>query len=203
MQICLLPIGLCDKIEKFIRGFIWGGANSKRTCSLVHCDVATQPKNLGGLGIRSLRNMNPTFMAKLCWKFLTEEDRLWVQVLKDKYKYIQKDSFNFKDKIASSNCWNGITRSSGIFEKGICSLVRNGATTSFWCDRWLGDEPFETYVMRDLSLVEYYCSVKDYCVPFEGWNNWSILDEILPDFILSKLTAFILMEDETLEDGLS
>lgn len=39
----------------------------------------------GGLGIRTCRRMNSSFMAKMGWCLLHEEEVLWVSILKGKY----------------------------------------------------------------------------------------------------------------------
>lgn len=55
MQTSILPKGVCEEIEKSTRRFIWSGAESdprKSKLSLVKWNSVTQPKALGGLGIR-------------------------------------------------------------------------------------------------------------------------------------------------------
>lgn len=61
MQIILVPIGLCNKIEQLVRHFLWGGSKEQRQYSLVGWSMVTKPKADGGLGIFQLHHMNLTF----------------------------------------------------------------------------------------------------------------------------------------------
>lgn len=44
-----------------------------------------KPKEGGGLGFRRARDMNKALLAKLCWRFLMEQDKLWVRLMGSKY----------------------------------------------------------------------------------------------------------------------
>ncbi|XVE74583.1 hypothetical protein DITRI_Ditri12bG0029000 [Diplodiscus trichospermus] len=76
MQTALLPVSLCDEIERIIRKFLWGGGHKEHPCSLVNWETIVKSKQHGGLAIRRLRDMNLAFMAKLGWKMLTEKEAL-------------------------------------------------------------------------------------------------------------------------------
>lgn len=65
MQSMLLPDGVCDAIDKRIRSFIWGTTRNQRRCHLVSWETVVKTKDEGGLGIRSMREMNKAFLAKL------------------------------------------------------------------------------------------------------------------------------------------
>lgn len=78
MQTFILLIGLCLKIEQLSRNFFWGGHGSKRKVSLVVWNVVVKKKECGGLGLRFLHEMNLAFLAKLGWRMLHEENKLWV-----------------------------------------------------------------------------------------------------------------------------
>ena len=51
----------------------------------VNWGKVTKPKDLGGLGLQTTKGRNTALLAKLNWRFHTEIDALWVQVLKKKY----------------------------------------------------------------------------------------------------------------------
>lgn len=59
MQTTLLPLSLCDEIDKKVRRFIWGTGTH-----LVNWDIVTRAKHDGGLNIRRTREMNIAFLAK-------------------------------------------------------------------------------------------------------------------------------------------
>lgn len=62
MQGRVLPIHLCEKLDKFNRDFLWGSTNEKRKMHLIGWSKIIQTKENGGLGIQEVR-------AKilLCW----------------------------------------------------------------------------------------------------------------------------------------
>lgn len=43
------------------------------------------PSEEGGLGFRSLQDINDALVSKLSWKMLTQKDCLWVKLLNCKY----------------------------------------------------------------------------------------------------------------------
>ena len=51
----------------------------------VKWDVVTKPKELGGLGLQSVKGRNIALLAKLNRRFHTENYAHWAKVLKYKY----------------------------------------------------------------------------------------------------------------------
>lgn len=107
MQSAMLPLGVCNKIDKMIRQFIWGGSNTSRACSLVKWDRVIQPKSKGGLGIRSAKDMNIAFMTKLGWRMMKEDNSLWANVLVNKYMGGTRDLMNIRTKKREFKCMEG------------------------------------------------------------------------------------------------
>lgn len=61
METTKLPPSTCDDIDSTYRIFLWGGSEDKKKVHLVSREDITKPKNLGGLGIRSMRQANAVF----------------------------------------------------------------------------------------------------------------------------------------------
>ncbi|KAJ8746843.1 hypothetical protein K2173_003849 [Erythroxylum novogranatense] len=80
MQVLYFPRSVCDSIDKKIRDFLWG-----RGVHIVNWAVVTQPQCIGGLGVKSTRIMNDSFLAKLGWRLLQKPKSLWCQVIIHKY----------------------------------------------------------------------------------------------------------------------
>ena len=57
----------------------------KRKIHLVSWKKVTIHKNLGDLGIFSLRDRNKALLAKFCWRISTEHEAPWAQMLSAKY----------------------------------------------------------------------------------------------------------------------
>ncbi|CAN1135031.1 Putative ribonuclease H protein At1g65750 [Linum perenne] len=85
MQTTALPGYICEGIDRKIRNFIWGSTNGVRKIHNINWEMVCRPKNLGGLGLRSARELNRAFLMKLVWGVLSRPDELWVKVLASKY----------------------------------------------------------------------------------------------------------------------
>ncbi|CAN1799557.1 Putative ribonuclease H protein At1g65750 [Linum perenne] len=85
MQTAALPAHICDGIDRKIRNFIWGSTNGARNIHNINWDMVCRPKSLGGLGLRSARDLNRAFIMKLIWGILSLPEELWVKVLTSKY----------------------------------------------------------------------------------------------------------------------
>ena len=86
----------------------------------------TTTKEYGGLGIRSMRNMNIAFVAKLGWLLITAKNELWASILQTKYVRGKVEIDKLKRKQRTSNAWHGIVAGSDVIRKGIKARVLNG-----------------------------------------------------------------------------
>ena len=74
-----LPKSLCSKLDRIFKKFWWGfPANKTRNLSLKAWDSLSLPKDLGGLGLRKMREVNMALISKLGWKLLNNSESLWV-----------------------------------------------------------------------------------------------------------------------------
>jgi hypothetical protein len=85
MQCMSVPIKVCNSIDRLCRDFLWGSTEEKRKLHLVSWQKVTVHKNLGGLGIFSMRDRNKALLAKLCWRISTDHESPWAQMLAKKY----------------------------------------------------------------------------------------------------------------------
>ncbi|KAL8141076.1 hypothetical protein V2J09_007097 [Rumex salicifolius] len=65
MQTSSLPLTICDEVEQKGRSFIWGSTKEKRKVHLLNKDKMKRLQTKGGLGMRSMRQANCAFMAKI------------------------------------------------------------------------------------------------------------------------------------------
>ena len=86
MSSFLIPMSLCSSLDKTFKKFWWGfpPSNSKKL-TLKAWDSICLPKDLGGLGIRKMREVNLALLSKLGWKLLCNTDSMWVAQLRGKY----------------------------------------------------------------------------------------------------------------------
>lgn len=88
-------------------------------------------KEKGGLGIRKNAHFNNACLAKLVWKVLTEDNNLWVQIVKN--KYLKNEEFlNNKIRQNYSCAWKGILKARVVVIMGLRWVVGNGEDICFW-----------------------------------------------------------------------
>lgn len=125
MQMCHLPMSICDKLDKINRNFLWGHGMDDKKNHLISWDEVCRPKKRGGLGIRKTRDNNLANLAKLTWNVVKKSDLLWVKVSDKKYvKNSNVLEWNAKDN--SSHIWRRILKAQPIICKGIKWNVRKG-----------------------------------------------------------------------------
>lgn len=81
----LLPDKVIKKLTVLVRNFFWGrGVDNKKMAYVAWKDI-TVPKGMGGLGLRSLAEMNQALVLKNVWKIASGHNASWVMVLRAKY----------------------------------------------------------------------------------------------------------------------
>lgn len=144
MQSLWLPEAICDHVDKMVRNCIWSKGCSNRSWNLVAWKDITQPKDRGGLGIRSARLNNEALLGKLVESMLHEKDKLWVRVLSD--KYLKNESvLNAEHKQGESYVWRGIVRAKTAVANGYGVSLGDGSS-SLWYSDWLGTGPLASRV---------------------------------------------------------
>lgn len=106
MQIAWLPQSICALIDKTTRDFIWKGTTDKG----IH---------LGGLeqGCAASKRSKYCILGKLVWNLLHNHNKLWVQVLSDKYVK-QRDFMQIVDSRGSS-VWNSVIKAKAVLKGGL------------------------------------------------------------------------------------
>lgn len=139
MQSAKIPRTVCDSIDKRIRRFVWGGDDEKSRVHLLSWETLKLPRDKGGVGLRSARQMNAAFLTKLGWRVLSEPNALWSRVLRHKYCKGRCDIDMFTPTCNMSNVWRGITDNTSWLKKGTAVAIGNGKKTLFWDHCWATD----------------------------------------------------------------
>ncbi|KAL4376042.1 hypothetical protein GQ457_02G042600 [Hibiscus cannabinus] len=98
---------MCEEMENLIRRFVWGGSKDRKGIALIPWTKMQQPSNQGGLGFRDLHKKNKAFLMKIGYGLILNNDSLWVQVLKTKYRWDEVLPMSI-DRPSSSRLWKGI-----------------------------------------------------------------------------------------------
>lgn len=119
MSCFLLPKGLCEKIEKAVCAFWWGGSDSKRKIHWTKKENLFKPRHKGGMGFKILRDFNMAMLAKQVWRFQTNQKSLISRVFKAKY-FPYQDILQANLGYNPSYAWRSIFHSIWVIQKGSC-----------------------------------------------------------------------------------
>jgi len=154
MQINWLPQNICDSIDQITRNFLWKGTNNKGI-HLVNWKKFTSPNSAGGLGIRTARDANTSLLGKLVWNMVQSANKLWVNILSNKYT----SGPNTLHAIANSNSsptWSSIIKAKDILRSGYVWRASSGSS-SFWFNHWSSHGLIDSLVpiidIHDLQLT--------------------------------------------------
>lgn len=143
------------QLDRINRNFIWGSTEEKRKTHAVKWSNVTKEKIFGGLGLRGSQYSNLIAMAKLNWRFLREENSLWARVLRGKY------SSPLRHQYCPSSLWHGMCKGYPLMMTGSRKIIRNGRSTLFWSDNWLGPDPLRGMVVGPLNCNDLLLTVRD------------------------------------------
>lgn len=136
MQCFKLPLSLCKRIQAAVTKFWWDDKEGERKMAWVSWDKMTQPKEIGGLGVREFQAFNDGFLGKLSWIILNNPDILLSRVLLGKYS--STESFlEVTAKSSISHGWRGVLVGRDLLKENLGWVVGNGSSIRVWDDPWL------------------------------------------------------------------
>ena len=195
MQINWLPQNICDSIDQTTRNFIWKGTNNKGI-HLVNWKKVTSPKSIGGLGIKSARDSNTSLLGKLVWDMVQSTNKLWVNILSNKYTS-GPNTLHATANTNSSPTWSSIIKAKDILRDGYVWRAGSGSS-SFWFNHWTPHGLIGSLVpiidIHDLQLT-----VRD-VFTYEGQPNQAIYTT-LPQPIAEFLNNTHINFNERVEDS--
>lgn len=77
MQSALLPISICEELDRLNRNFLWDGSTDLTHNHLVNWNQVCKMKNIGGLGLRKARLNNLALLTKASWRLHSNRKALW------------------------------------------------------------------------------------------------------------------------------
>jgi hypothetical protein len=178
-----LPNKVWKKIVRIQREFLWGGVKGGKKISWIKWSVVCRERSKGGLGVRDVRLVNISLLAKWRWRLFLPERSLWKDVLVAKYgdHILHEVDWSSARLPPSASSWwkNLISLEKVVPDKNWVagSLVRkvgNGYTTSFWNSKWVGEAPLAVVFPRLFSLSNHKDSTVSEFLVLEGNRRvWS------------------------------
>ncbi|CAL1398112.1 unnamed protein product [Linum trigynum] len=198
MQTAVIPVSVCDLIDKKIRAFVWGAEQGKS--HLVTWETICKPKEEGGLGLRSARALNLAYLMKLVWLFLNDESALWVKVLQGKYFKKALMGGLVMKKSRSSRLWKAMMEVWPAVKQSLIWDVRSGHNVNFWTSPWLSDGMILTdHVHSDGAGIRWEASVTELTTETGEWD-WTVLQPHLPNELLNLIAGTDTPDPELGED---
>jgi hypothetical protein len=153
-----MPVKVWREVVKLQRNFLWGGLSLKRRISWVKWEDICRPKKEGGLGIRDLRLVNLSLLAKWRWKLLSNDDEVWKNVIVAKYGGHVVGNVALDNTLGGMSCsswWKDVCcldSNGGWFKQVVTKKVGRGNSCKFWKDTWAGNQSLEQRFPRLFSM---------------------------------------------------
>jgi hypothetical protein len=174
-----MPAKVWKVLVSIQRNFLWGGASGKKKIVWVKWSDICRSKERGGLGIRNLRLVNISLLAKWRWRLLLSSNDLWAQTLISKYGReggSNSDLRNLENSKFASLWWKDMCRLGEVnrVDRGdwcraiMVKKLGNNSKTSFWKDVWIYDAPLSVVFPRLFSMSNQLDGTVN---QFGGWVN--------------------------------
>lgn len=76
-----MPMKVAKMVIRIQKEFLWGGVGGDRKTCWVNWRKVCQPRRKGGLGVRDVKMVDLSLLAKWNWRILNEHNALWKSVL--------------------------------------------------------------------------------------------------------------------------
>ncbi|KAL8119749.1 hypothetical protein AgCh_017015 [Apium graveolens] len=150
MNLFLIPVGICEDIERKMNGFMWGSGASGKGIKWMAWSKVCMPKNCGGLGLKELRKFNLAMLAKQCWRLLNQTNGLVTEIIKARY-YPNVSFLEAQVGQNPSYIWRSLMEAMEVVQAGTRRKIGTGEETKVWHIPWLPDveSGYLTTVMHD------------------------------------------------------
>ncbi|KAL4363421.1 hypothetical protein GQ457_04G013320 [Hibiscus cannabinus] len=186
MQSSWLPKGVCAEMEKLVRRFVWGSEQASHGIHLISWDSIQTDMSEGGLGFKDLSKQNSAFLMKIGFQLITDENKLWVHVLKHKYKW----RVMLPEALTTGSCsrlWKGLSTVWPLLRNSLCWNIRNGQFAEFWHDNWLNLENSIAHIC-EFATPPNPAPVASFVTDSGQWD-WVRLASLVPQYVLKKIAA--------------
>ncbi|KAF6136894.1 hypothetical protein GIB67_018933 [Kingdonia uniflora] len=166
MVIYKWPRSLIKGGDNIIRNYIWTGDPTKRKGVTLKWEKVCEPVNEGGLGVRSLGEVNNAMLCKLHWVFKQNTEE-WAKFLKSKFSSKSGDPIRYHKP---STIWKGIQTGAALLKPHIGWLIENGTQIDFRRDTWETNIPIMEYIDLPRQLWKNYAPKLSNFINPQGWN---------------------------------
>ncbi|KAJ0745067.1 putative reverse transcriptase zinc-binding domain-containing protein [Helianthus annuus] len=144
-SVFIIPSRVINDLEKHMRRFLWSGNSPSRVKAKVPWSEVCLPKNEGGLGIRSISDVNKALMTNHIWSILVNRKSLWVQWIYT-HKLKGRSLWDIQGRGSMNWGWRKILSIRSVVRPFIWKVVRSGSQTNAWCDNWCHLSPLRSFI---------------------------------------------------------
>ncbi|KAF6151396.1 hypothetical protein GIB67_012256 [Kingdonia uniflora] len=142
------------------------GDPSKRKGITLRWEKLCKPLKEGGLGIRSLREVNNAMLCKLNYIF-SQREETWAQLLHAKFHTTSGDNIQYHKR---SFVWQGVKHADGITKPFIGWIIGKGIKIDLWRDAWASDIPLREHIDLPHHLWKKCTARVSDFINVDGWN---------------------------------
>jgi hypothetical protein len=133
------------------RNFLWGGGSNDTKICWVKWEQICLPTDKGGLGVKNLELFNIALLSKWKWRFLSESDAIWSDLLRFRYGHLPSAVLgdgNMLQHTKASIWWKDVINrdndsDANWFGYNIGCRIGNGKDIGFWNFKWNGNQLFK------------------------------------------------------------
>lgn len=183
MSFFKIPTSLCKEIEQLCAKFWWNSSNDRNKIHWAKWRSLCKPKQLGGLGFRSMIEFNKALIANQVWLIIHCPDSLMARILKARY-FIYVDILDATMGSQPSYICQSIIWRRDLISKGIRWQVGDGRNINAFKDAWI------TGLSTGRSSVQFSDlnnrKVADFIDANGYWNEVALLNDF-PRFEVEEI----------------
>lgn len=148
-----LPRACVTEIEKICSAFLWSGPDLNPRKAKIRWSDVCKPKQEGGLGLKSIVEVNKVCCYKLIWRIVSRKNSLWVNWIHR--ELIRSASFwSVKENRTSGSwMWQKLLKYRQEAKTYYKMEIRSGQETSFWYDNWSSMGPLHD-ILGDRGFID-------------------------------------------------
>ncbi|KAF5805415.1 putative reverse transcriptase zinc-binding domain-containing protein [Helianthus annuus] len=144
-SVFIIPARVIHDLEKFMRRFLWNAGSQGRAKAKVAWSDVCLPKTEGGLGIRSISDVNKALMTSHIWSIVTRRKSLWVDWIYA-HKLNDRSFWDVNPRGSVSWGWRKLLAIRGSVRPYIWKEIRSGRQTKMWTDNWCHLSPLSAFI---------------------------------------------------------
>lgn len=140
MSFFKFPKWALELINSHLANFLWNDFEGHGKIHLANWDMVCMQKEHGGLRVPNLRDLNMVLLGSWIKRFLKGENKLWYEIVKEKYTRNAVNIFCLPHA-PSSQFWKGIIWAVKALKFGYRWQIGDGVKIRFWEDIWFRNSP--------------------------------------------------------------